>query len=155
MACVFYGSAHGRALAPYEWYSVAPLQTLLPSHLIPMNVDSATALVFDTHWPLFEKDVVEASHVQPILVDFWADWCPPCSTLTPILERLILSYSGRIRLAKIEVDADDNMKLAGRYAMRGFPTVLLFVKGEMVARFHSAKSEPWVRAFIIEFTGIE
>ena len=120
-----------------------------------MNVHPAPALIFDTHWPQFEKDVVEASHVQPVLVDFWADWCPPCSTLTPILERLIPSYSGRIRLAKIEVDADDNMKLAGRYAMRGFPTVLLFVKGEMVARFHSAKSEPWVRAFITEFTGIE
>ena len=56
---------------------------------------------------------------------------------------------------KIEVDEGDNMKLAGRYAMRGFPTVLLFIKGEMVARFHSAKSEPWVRAFIAEFTGIE
>ena len=120
-----------------------------------MNVDSTPALIFDTHWPLFEKDVVEASHAQPMLVDFWADWCPPCSTLTPILERLIPSYSGRIRLAKIEVDEGDNMKLAGRYAMRGFPTVLLFVKGEMVARFHSAKSEPWVRAFIAEFTGIE
>ena len=120
-----------------------------------MNVDSSTPLVFDTHWPLFEKDVVEASHAQPVLADFWADWCPPCSTLTPILERLIPSYSGRIRLAKIEVDEGDNMKLAGRYAMRGFPTVLLFVKGEMLARFHSAKSEPWVRAFITEFTGIE
>ena len=119
-----------------------------------MNVDSP-ALIFDTHWPQFEQDVVEASHAQPVLVDFWADWCPPCQTLTPILERVIPSYGGRIRLAKIEVDADDNMKLAGRYAMRGFPTVLLFVKGEMVARFHSAKSELWVRAFITEFTGIE
>lgn len=119
-----------------------------------MNVDAA-ALIFDTHFPSFEKDVVEASYAQPVLVDFWADWCPPCRTLTPILEHLIPNYGGRIRLAKIEVDADDNMKLAGRYAMRGFPTVLLFVKGEMVARFHSAKSEPWVRAFIAEFAGIE
>ena len=120
-----------------------------------MNVDSATALIFDTHLSQFEKDVVEASYAQPVLVDFWANWCPPCSTLTPILERLIPSYGGRIRLAKIEVDADENMKLAGRYAMRGFPTVLLFMKGEMLARFHSAKSELWVRAFITEFTGIE
>lgn len=120
-----------------------------------MNVNCATALIFDTDFPQFERDVVEASHAQPVLVDFWADWCPPCSALTPILERLIPSYGGRIRLAKIEVDADDNMKLAGRYAMRGFPTVLLVVKGEMVARFHSAKSESWVRAFIAEFTGME
>lgn len=119
-----------------------------------MTVDS-TALIFDADFPLFEKDVVEASHAQPVLVDFWADWCPPCRMLTPVLERLIPTYGGRIRLAKIEVDADDNMKLAGRYAMRGFPTVLLFVKGEMVARFHSAKSEPWVRGFIAEFTKME
>ena len=119
-----------------------------------MNVDSA-ALIFDTDFPAFEKDVVEASHAQPVLVDFWADWCPPCRMLTPVLERLIPVYGGRIRLAKIEVDADDNMKLAGRYAMRGFPTVLLFVNGEMVARFHSAKSESWVREFIAEFTGME
>lgn len=119
-----------------------------------MTVDS-TALIFDTDFPLFEKDVVEASHAQPVLVDFWADWCPPCRMLTPVLERLIPTYGGRIRLAKIEVDADDNMKLAGRYAMRGFPTVLLFVEGEMVARFHSAKSEPWVRGFIAEFTKME
>ena len=119
-----------------------------------MIVDS-TALIFDTDFPLFEKDVVEASHAHPVLVDFWADWCPPCRMLTPVLERLIPTYGGRIRLAKIEVDADDNMKLAGRYAMRGFPTVLLFIRGEMVARFHSAKSEPWVRAFIAEFTGME
>ena len=119
-----------------------------------MNVDSA-ALIFDTDFPAFEKDVVEASHAQPVLVDFWADWCPPCRMLTPVLERLIPAYGGRIRLAKIEVDAHDNMKLAGRYAMRGFPTVLLFVKGEMVGRFHSAKTESWVREFIAEFTGME
>ena len=154
MARVFYGSAlDERSLRANGILSrLTKACSRLNSY---MNVDTATALIFDTHWPLFEKDVVEASHAQPMLVDFWADWCPPCSTLTPILERLTPSYGGRIRLAKIEVDAGDNMKLAGRYAMRGFPTVLLFVKGEMVARFHSAKSEPWVRAFITEFTGIE
>ena len=149
MARLFYGS-------PQDARSLRAngILSRLSHYASVMNVDSA-ALIFDTDWPRFEKDVIDASHAQPVLVDFWADWCPPCQTLTPILERVITSYGGRIRLAKIEVDADDNMKLAGQYAMRGFPTVLLFVKGEMVARFHSAKSESWVRAFIVEFTGME
>jgi len=58
-------------------------------------------------------------------------------------------------MAKVEVDEGDNMKLAGRYALRGFPTVLLFVGGEIVGRFSSAHPEQWVREFVAEHTGIE
>ena len=122
--------------------------TLDPQH-------KANALIFDTHLHFFEHKVIEASHAQPILVDFWADWCPPCRMLTPVLERVLQSYGGKIRMAKVEVDEGDNMKLAGRYSMRGFPTVLLFVKGEIVGRFNSAKPEHWVREFISGHTGIE
>lgn len=111
-------------------------------------------LIFDTHLEHFERDVIEASHSLPILADFWADWCPPCKALTPVLERVIAHYAGQVHLAKIEVDEGANMKLAGRYALRGFPTVLLFVKGEIVGRFASAKPEHWVREFIEEHTDI-
>lgn len=121
-----------------------------------MNAATPTpGLIFDTHLEHFEHDVIEASHMLPILVDFWADWCPPCRALTPVLERVIASHGGKIHMAKVEVDDGENMKLAGRYGLRGFPTVLLFVGGEIVGRFSSARSEPWVREFIAEHAGIE
>jgi putative thioredoxin len=111
--------------------------------------------IFDTDLAHFEHDVIEASHTGPVLVDFWAEWCPPCRALTPVLERVVASHGGRIRLAKVEVDAGDNMKLAGRYGLRGFPTVLLFVAGEIVGRFSSARPEHWVRDFIAEHADID
>ncbi len=116
---------------------------------------AAPAPIFDTHLEHFDHDVIEASRTLPILVDFWADWCPPCRALTPVLERVIAHLDGRVRLAKVEVDEGANMKLAGRYGLRGFPTVLLFVGGEIVGRFASAKPEHWVREFIAEHTDIE
>jgi putative thioredoxin len=120
------------------------------SHDLP-----AANLVFDTHLEHFDRDVIEASQALPMLVDFWADWCPPCRALTPVLERVVAQHAGKIRMAKVEVDEGDNMKLAGRYALRGFPTVLLFVGGEIVGRFSSARPESWVREFIAEHTDIE
>ena len=111
-------------------------------------------LVFDTSLEDFDRDVIEASHARPILVDFWADWCPPCRALTPVLERVVAHLGGRVRLAKVEVDDGHNMKLAGRYGLRGFPTILLFVDGEIAGRFSSARPEHWVREFIAEHAGI-
>jgi len=104
--------------------------------------------IFDTSVEAFEQEVIAASHRQPVLVDFWADWCPPCVVLAPILEKVVNSYGGRILLAKVEVDEGDNMRLAGRFGLRGFPTVILFVNGEDVGRFSSARPEGWVRDFI-------
>lgn len=88
----------------------------------------------------FETDVIAASHQQPVAVDFWADWCAPCHALTPHLARAIEELGGRLRLAKVEVDEGENMRLAGRYQLRGFPTVILFQQGEERARFSGARS---------------
>lgn len=104
--------------------------------------------IFDTDLYHFERDVIEASRDHIVLVDFWADWCGPCHALSPVLARVVPRYDGRVRLAKVEVDAGENMKLAGRYGCRGFPTVLLFKDGEERARFHSARPEHFVREFI-------
>ena len=96
----------------------------------------------------FAAKVIDASRQVLVLVDFWADWCPPCRALTPLLEKLARDYTGRLLLVKVEVDADDNMKLAGRYRLRGFPTVLVFKEGVEVARFSGYKPEHFVRETI-------
>jgi thioredoxin 1 len=79
-------------------------------------------------------------------VDFWADWCSPCLVIAPQLARVIPEYEGRVLLAKI--DADENMKLAGRYKLRGFPTLILFIDGEEVDRFGGAKPAQAIREFL-------
>lgn len=117
-------------------------------------MNSSQAIIFDTSVENFETEVIAPSHQQPVLVDFWADWCPPCVVLTPILDKVANSYGGKILLAKVEVDEGDNMRLAGRFGLRGFPTVILFVKGEEVGRFSSARPEGWVRDFIAQHAGI-
>jgi putative thioredoxin len=103
-------------------------------------------LIFDVAENEFDAQVLAASAQTPILVDFWAEWCPPCRALTPVLERVVRAYAGAVRLAK--VDADENMKLAGRYRLRGFPTVILFVNGEEAGRFSSYRPDDFIRAFI-------
>jgi putative thioredoxin len=104
--------------------------------------------IFDVTEQDFPEKVLEASRECPVLVDFWAEWCPPCRALTPVLERVTRGGHGAVRLAKVE--ADENMRLAGRYKLRGFPTVILFVGGEEVGRFSGARSEQQVRSFIDE-----
>ncbi len=94
----------------------------------------------------FPQQVIEGSRQQPVLVDFWADWCSPCISLAPHLERVINDYQGRIVLAKVEVD--DNMRLAGHYRLKGFPTVILFQQGEERGRFAGSRPTPWIREWI-------
>ncbi len=96
----------------------------------------------------FDKKVIQASTTKPILVDFWADWCGPCIVIAPILEKIITDYAGAIQLAKLEVDDGENMKLAGKYQVRGFPTIILFEKGLEVERFSSAQSYGFIEQFI-------
>ena len=96
----------------------------------------------------FDEYVLNASHTQPVLVDFWADWCGPCLFLAPVLKQVIEDYQGQVLLAKVDTEEDENLKLAERYKVRGFPTVVLIEKGEEVARFSSSRSVPYVREFV-------
>lgn len=116
------------------------------SHLPP---DSP--LIFDASEVNYGQRVIQASHEQPILVDFWAAWCAPCLSLSPVLERVVGELEGLVRLAKVEVD--DNMHLAGRYRLRGFPTVILLVNGEETGRFHGSRGTRWLREWLEEHLG--
>jgi len=111
-------------------------------HLKPQ----ATATVFDVTEDDFDAAVVARSQQVPVLVDIGADWCAPCRVLGPLLERLAHSYGGAFLLAN--VDADENMRVAGRHKVRGFPTVIAFSRGMEIDRFHSAQTEGFLRKFI-------
>jgi putative thioredoxin len=104
--------------------------------------------IVDTSLERFDLDVIEASRQQPVLVDFWADWCAPCRVIAPVLARLVADLQGRIRLVKLEVDQGENMKLAGHYRVRGFPTVMLFHQGSELARFSGARSRHQIMEFL-------
>jgi len=117
---------------------------------MPEHYTMSQTLIFDVNEAEFQTQVLDASKTHPILVDFWADWCPPCIVLSPVLERVVNGYGGKIRLAKVEVDEGENMRLAGRYGLRGFPTVILLVNGEEKGRFSSARPDGWVKQFVDE-----
>lgn len=97
----------------------------------------------------FQSLVIEASAAQPILVDFCADWSGPSQALSPHLERAINELDGTIRLAKVLIDGGDNMKLAARYRLRSFPTVILFQGGQELGRFSGSRSTHQVRDWVI------
>ncbi|HET7832402.1 MAG TPA: thioredoxin domain-containing protein [Gallionella sp.] len=101
---------------------------------------------YDVEEADFDELVVARSHKAPILLDIGAEWCSPCRVLTPMLERLVKDYDGKFLLAK--VDADENMKIAGRHKVRGFPTVIAYSHGQETDRFHSAQPEHFLRRFI-------
>jgi putative thioredoxin len=94
----------------------------------------------------FEYEVIAYSNQIPVIVDFWAEWCVPCKTLTPVLEKLTEDAHGAFRLAKLDVD--DNPNLALRYNVRSIPNVKAFRDGQVVSEFLGLQPEPRVKEFI-------
>ena len=76
---------------------------------------------------------------QPVLVDFWAEWCTPCRALGPIIESLSENYDGRVRVAKVDVDT--NRQVAKQFGIRSIPTVILFNKGQIVETFVGVRAK--------------
>jgi putative thioredoxin len=97
----------------------------------------------------FEREVVERSHEQPVVVDFWAEWCGPCHMLAPVLEQAVSEHEG-IKLVKLDVDA--NPGLSERFGVRGIPAVKAFRNGHVVREFVGAQSPQMVASFLDELT---
>lgn len=116
----------------------------------PVKTPHPHPYTFAVDEPDFRAQVLDASLERPILVDFWADWCSPCHALAPHLDKVVEELGGAVRLAKVEVDEGENMRLAGHYRLRGFPTVLLFHAGEEIARFSGARPTHWLRDWLAE-----
>ncbi len=93
--------------------------------------------------------VVEGSAKQPVLVDFWADWCQPCKHLMPVLEKLVEEYNGAFILAKL--DADAHQDIVAQMGVRGFPTCRLFINKQAVDEFTGALPESEVRRFLEQY----
>ena len=99
----------------------------------------------------FMADVIEASRVQPVIVDFWATWCGPCRTLGPALEKAVTQAKGAVKLVKIDVDK--NPAIAGQLRVQSIPTVYAFVDGQPVDGFQGAVPESQIKAFIDRLAG--
>ncbi|HKM25815.1 MAG TPA: thioredoxin [Thiopseudomonas sp.] len=97
----------------------------------------------------FEQLVVQNSFDQPVLVDFWAQWCAPCKVLMPILEKITTGYQGELLLAKVDCDIDQ--EIVARLGIKSLPTVVLFKDGKPVDGFTGAQSEADIRTLLSKY----
>jgi putative thioredoxin len=110
----------------------------------------AEVAVKDTTTQTFVKDVIEESKRQPVLVDFWAEWCGPCKQLTPVLEKVVRAAKGKVKLVKMDIDKHPT--IPGQLGIQSIPAVFAFVNGQPVDGFMGALPEAQVTAFIERLT---
>ena len=108
------------------------------------------AVVKDTTTQTFMKDVIEESKRQPVLVDFWAEWCGPCKQLAPVLEKVVKAAKGKVKLVKMDIDKHPS--IPGQLGIQSIPAVFAFVNGQPVDGFMGALPESQVTAFIERLT---
>jgi putative thioredoxin len=111
---------------------------------------AAASVAKDTTTQTFVKDVLEESKRQPVLVDFWAEWCGPCKQLAPVLEKVVRAAKGKVKLVKMDIDKHPS--IPGQLGIQSIPAVFAFVNGQPVDGFLGALSESQVTAFIERLT---
>jgi thioredoxin 1 len=104
----------------------------------------ASALIKHVTDATFEEDVLKSA--QPVLVDYWAEWCGPCKMIAPILDEVSTAYEGKLNIAKMNVD--DNREIPAKFGIRGIPTLMLFKDGQLAATKVGALSKAQLVAFI-------
>ena len=97
----------------------------------------------------FAADVLQSD--KPVLVDFWADWCGPCKMLTPIIEELSEKYDGKAKVAKVDVDT--NQQIAMQFGIRSIPTIMVFDKGQVVDTIIGVRPKADYEASLDKLTG--
>ena len=105
----------------------------MPSELIKHTTDAT-----------FEADVLQSA--QPVLVDYWAEWCGPCKMIAPILDDVAGAYQGKLQITKMNVD--ENRDIPAKYGIRGIPTLMIFKDGQLAATKVGAMSKAQLTAFI-------
>ena len=104
----------------------------------------SSELIKHTSDASFDSDVLQAD--KPVLVDYWAEWCGPCKMIAPALDQIAAEYSGRLKVAKLNID--ENQSTPPKYGIRGIPTLMLFKNGNVEATKVGAVSKTQLAAFI-------
>lgn len=117
----------------------------------PAAGGGAADLVKETTTAAFKADVIDASKTALVLVDFWADWCGPCKQLAPLLEKVVRSYGGKVRLVKLNVDLHPS--IPGQLRIQSLPTVYAFKDGRPLDGFMGLQPESTIKAFIDKIMG--
>ena len=99
----------------------------------------------------FQAEVIDASQAQPVMVDFWAEWCRPCHMLAPTVAEIATEYAGKLKVVKLNVD--ENMNTAGRFNIRGIPALLIFKGGQVADQIVGAVPKEQISKVVDQHVG--